>query len=95
MSLFLSYVALTVGVVLAAICVNVILQLILSNKSEVKKNAARVRKFSDLLMGRAHTSDDWLPDGRVQAGMIYNKKMNRIEVSGRLSDESIERAFSR
>lgn len=44
-------------------------------------------------MGRARISDDWLPDARVRGGMIYNKKENRIEMSGKLSQDAINRAF--
>lgn len=62
---------------------------------EVSKNCARANGWKDIVLGRVHTKDDWLPDSRVQGGMVYNRKKKRIEVGGRLSVESLHRVFRR
>jgi hypothetical protein len=64
-----------------------------SNKIESKRSARRAGSLLDALRGRARTRDDWMPDGRVKGGMIYNRKDKRIEVSGRLSDDTLHRVF--
>jgi hypothetical protein len=51
--------------------------------------------WKDAIRGRARTVDDWLPDAHIKAGMIYNEKENRFEVSGRLSNEAFGRIFRR
>jgi hypothetical protein len=64
-----------------------------TDKIEVQKSRARASTVSDVMQGQARTSDDWMPDARVQGGMKFNRKKHRIEISGRLSDDSLERAF--
>jgi hypothetical protein len=67
--------------------------LFLADKLEAKKSAARVSTIRDAVLGRARATDDWVPDGRVKGGMIYNRKKKRLEASGRLSNDTIERVF--
>ncbi len=91
--LALSYIGLAVGLALAAALLSIALRLARADRIEGQKGAARVRTVSDSVMGRARTHDDWLPDGRIKGGMIFNRKENRIEASGRLSDEAFSRIF--
>ena len=91
--LALNYLGLAVGLSATAILLSIALKLFRLDRFEAKKGASRVRGISDALMGRARTRDDWLPDGRIKGGMIYNRRENRIEVCGRLSDESFDRIF--
>lgn len=63
------------------------------DRVEAEKNASRFHTFWDAVLGRAQVHSDWLPDARVQGGMVYNDKLKRIEICGRLSDESVERTF--
>ena len=63
------------------------------DRLEAKKNRVRVSDISTAIRGRAKTREDWIPDARVQGGMIFNKKKKRIEIAGRLSDDSLDRAF--
>jgi hypothetical protein len=93
MSLTASYLILAVGIAIAAIFLKLAVRLIRADAVESRKSAARVRTFADALLGRALIRDDLLPDARVQGGIVYNEKENRIEVSGRLSSESLGRVF--
>jgi hypothetical protein len=61
--------------------------------TEVSKNRARITSWQDILHGRVRPKDDWMPDSRVQCGMVYNQKEGRLEVSGRLSVESLKRGI--
>ena len=80
-------------IIVAAIIFRFGLALLRADKLEVEKNASRVRTWKDAIFGRVQIHDDWLPDARVQGGMIFNEAENRIEICGRLSDESLERTF--
>lgn len=91
--LTLSYIGLALGLSLAALLVSFALRLLRADRVEAKKSAARVNGPADVVMGRARTRDDWLPDGRIKGGMIFNKAKNRIEICGRLSDEAFNRVF--
>ncbi len=94
MSLFLSGTALFVGLLLAAFFLNISYRLIRADPVESSKSATRVGgKLRNAVFGRARTIDDWLPDARIKAGMIYNEKDERFEVSGRLSNEAFGRIF--
>ncbi|MHC4040604.1 hypothetical protein [Bradyrhizobium sp. 23AC] len=91
--LALNYLGLAVGLSLAAVMFSIAYKLFRLNRFEAKKSALRVKGVSDAVMGRARTRDDWLPDGRIKGGMIFNRRDNRIEVCGRLSDEAFDRIF--
>lgn len=91
--LALNYIGLAAGFSVAAVFTSIAIKLIRVDLFEAKKGTARVASVSDAVMGRARTRDDWMPDGRIKGGMIYNRKENRIEVSGRLSDEAFDRIF--
>jgi hypothetical protein len=93
MTLFLSYVALGAGLFAVATLLSVAYRVYRSDKIEGNKSAARASSLTDLLLGRARTREDWIPDARVKGGIIYNKRKRRIEVSGRLSDDSLDRVF--
>jgi hypothetical protein len=64
-----------------------------ANKTELRKNQRRSRSLKSTLLGRAKTRDDWMPDARVQGGMVFNKRRKRIEITGQLSNDSLDRAF--
>lgn len=63
------------------------------DRTEAGKNRARIESWTDILMGRVRPKVDWMPDSRVQCGMAYNRKEHRLEVSGRLSVESLKRGI--
>ncbi len=65
------------------------------DQTEVSKNRARINSWRDIVHGRVRPKDDWMPDSRVQCGMVYNQKEGRLEVSGRLSVESLKRGIRR
>jgi hypothetical protein len=63
------------------------------DRTEAGKNCARIESWTDVLMGRVRPKVDWMPDSRVQCGMVYNRKEHQLEVSGRLSVESLKRGI--
>ena len=85
-SLFVSYLVLGGGVLLAALLLRIALKLWQADSIEGKKSASRASSIKDAIRGRARTHEDWIPDARIKGGMVYNKKAKRLEVSGRLSD---------
>jgi hypothetical protein len=93
MNLLLSYTALGAGLALSAILLSIASRIIRADKFESRRGADRARSLKDVILGHARTHDDWIPDARVKGGLIYNKRKKRIEVSGRLSDDSLDRVF--
>jgi hypothetical protein len=91
--LILSYFGLAVTLLAAGLLAGFGFRLLFADKVEGRKSAARVRSLRDALMGRARTRDDWMPDGRIKGGMIYNRRKKRLEVSGRLSNDTLDRVF--
>ena len=95
MTLFTSYLVLGGGLFVAAALLSFAVRLLRADKVESKKSANRVRSIKDAIMGRARMHDDWMPDARIKGGMIYNKNEKRLEISGRLSDDTFNRVFFR
>jgi hypothetical protein len=95
MNLYLSYLALGVGLLITALLLRFAFRLWRVDSIEGKKSAARASSIRNAVRGRARMHEDWIPDARVKGGMIYNKKAKRLEISGRLSDESFDRVFRR
>lgn len=89
----LQYLGLAIGLSIAVIPLVIACRLARIDRFEAKRSASRVQGVKDAIMGRARTRSDWLPDGRIKAGMTFNRRENRIEVSGRLSDEAFDRIF--
>ncbi|TWI07894.1 hypothetical protein LPJ38_03105 [Bradyrhizobium daqingense] len=88
-----SFVVLTVGLVVAAISLVFAYKFIRADKIELRKSQTRTDDVKSVLLGRAKTRDDWIPDARVQGGMIFNKKANRLEITGKLSNDTLDRVF--
>jgi hypothetical protein len=95
MPLAASYLILIFGLAIGIGCLKLALALSRTNKIESDKSAARVPSIWDAIRGRARTQDDWMPDARVKGGLIYNRRTNKIELTGRLSDSTLERVFKR
>jgi hypothetical protein len=93
MTLFLSYLALGGGLIMAALLLSFAIRLARADRVESKKSAGRSRSIKDAILGRARMHEDWIPDARVKGGMIYDKNKKRLEISGRLSDDSFDRVF--
>lgn len=64
-----------------------------ADKLELRKSQIRSQSLASVVSGRAKTRDDWLPDARVQGGMIFNRRDRRIEITGKLSNDSLDRVF--
>lgn len=93
--LILNYIGLAIGLVVAVWLFRLAFRLLTLDKPEAKKSAARAPSFWAAVLGRSRTMDDWVPDGRVKAGMVYNRRKKRLEMSARLSDDSLDRVFRR
>lgn len=93
MALVSSYLILAGGFFVAAILLSIAIRLLRADKIESKKSAARVLSMWSAVLGQARTRDDWIPDARVKGGMIFNKGKKRLEISGRLSEDSFDRVF--
>ena len=93
MHLFVSYLILAAGLLLSTACLSFVLRLLRVDRIEGKKSAARTRSVRDAVMGRARIHEDWIPDARVKGGLTYNRRKKRLEISGRLSEESFDRVF--
>lgn len=87
------YILLGVLTALSAVLLNLAYRLLRADPLESEKSASRLGSIKNALLGYALINDDWMPDARVKGGLIFNRKMNRIEISGRLSDDSLHRAF--
>jgi hypothetical protein len=95
MHLALSYIVFLSAIIAAIFCFKFALTLTHVDKVESKKSAARVSSIINAVLGRVRTHDDWMPDARVQGGLMFNRKKGRIEITGRLSDSTLERVFRR
>lgn len=80
---------------LASIFLTIAIKMYKYDSREFKKNVARSKSIWDIIVGKLVISNDHLPDGRVQAGINYNRKKKRIEVTGKLSDDKIEEILSK
>ena len=81
------------GTAISAISTNIAYRLWTANKRESQKNSARSGSLLNALRGRTRVHDDWIPDARVKGGMVFNRRKNRIEICGRLSNDSLDRVF--
>lgn len=88
-----SFLAVIAAVFGAAVSFAFFWKMVFADHNELRKNQRRSRTLASAILGRAKTRDDWLPDARVQGGMVFSRKHNRIEISGKLSNESLDRAF--
>ena len=87
------YLNLAIFIILAVSTIfflNLAYRFIVYSSKEFEKNSSRFRNFGDLIRGNLIVLNDHLPDGRIQAGINYNIKKNRVEVTGKFSDEKIE-----
>lgn len=91
--MIISYLALAVGLVATLLVFRLAFRLFQSDRIEGQKSAARSASVLDAVLGRAVTREDWLPDARVKGGMVYNRKQKRLEITGRLSPDSLDRVF--
>lgn len=66
-------------------------RLVRVDQIEYEKMRARFPSFVGMLLGQTRVKRDTVPDGRVRAGIVYNKKEGRIEPQGKLNDDVIDR----
>lgn len=89
----LNYFLFLFGIIFGGLFLNISIRLFFADKIESRKSAARVRSIKDSIMGRALVRSDWIPDPRIQHGLIFNKRKNRIEINGRMSRSIFNRVF--
>lgn len=88
-----NFLVVIIAVIGAATSLAFSIKMLQADKTELRKNQRRSRSLKSAFLGQAKTRDDWMPDARVQGGMVFNKKRKRIEITGRLSNDSLDRAF--
>lgn len=87
------YIVLLIVAAFSGLFFNLAIRLFRADRVESEKSAARAGNFKNALLGRTRVHDDWVPDARVKGGMIFNRRMKRFEISGRLSSDSLNRVF--
>jgi hypothetical protein len=63
------------------------------NEQENQKNKARYTGKGDFLRGKAKVKHGPIPDGRVIAGIAYDRQNKRYELNGKLSDEVVDQVL--
>lgn len=66
------------------------LKVALFDKIEYQKSRARYSSFRHAVLGQAKVRRSELPDGRVRAGIVYNKLEARIEPNGKLRNDVVD-----
>ncbi|GAB2186340.1 hypothetical protein [Roseibium sp. LAB1] len=89
----MAYVQLAGALGLAAVAVTLLrlaYALAKYDRLEYEKSRARYPSFLAALKGQARVKRGELPDGRVRAGIVYNRKAHRIELNGKLRDDVVD-----
>lgn len=86
--MFLSYVSLTIGLLVVTTLIRFIIILLKSDRSI--SNDLPKRGFWNIILGRPINN---LDDKRYHIGMIFNKKENRLEVTSRLNKDTFDKIF--
>ncbi|WP_256753318.1 hypothetical protein [Mesorhizobium sp. Mes31] len=63
------------------------------DRVEYEKSRARYPSMYAAISGKAEVRRSDVPDGRVRAGIVYNKKHNRIETNGKIRNDVIDHVF--
>jgi hypothetical protein len=87
------YLLLLITAAFSGLFFNLAFRLWRADRIESEKSAARAGGFIDALLGRTRVHDDWVPDARVKGGLIFNRAKKRFEISGRLSNDSLNRVY--
>lgn len=76
-------------------CLFMTIRIFLGNSTEYSRNQRRAHSFMRTLRGKVPTVYDGTRDSRVSAGIAVNRKTNRWEEQGHLSNESVAAALRR
>lgn len=76
---------------LSAVLIRIALMLIRKRAVDYDRLRSRYRHWSDPFTGRARIENDRIPDGVVEAGLIFNKETGKFEPNGRISEEALNR----
>ncbi|WP_442580606.1 hypothetical protein ACSBOB_00960 [Mesorhizobium sp. ASY16-5R] len=60
------------------------------DRLEYEKSRARYPSIKAAISGKAKVKRGEFPDGRVRAGVVYNKKYHRIEANGKLRNDVVD-----
>lgn len=80
-----------VAAVLSAVSLRLAFLIAKGRKSDYRNLSSRYKTWYDPFIGRARIEHDRIPDGVVQAGLIFNKKTGHFEPNGRLSEEALDK----
>jgi hypothetical protein len=78
----------------SAVSFRIAYMLLRKRKSDYWRLKSRYAHWKDPFRGRARIEHDRIPDGVVQAGLIFNKDTGRFEPNGRISEEALDRFMS-
>ena len=80
-----------IGIVFATISFILAIKVLKFDRVEHEKTRARYSGAVDAIRGLAQVRQGKIPDGRVQAGMSYNKRKSQIELNGKISDDVVDK----
>jgi hypothetical protein len=66
------------------------LKIVFYDRIEYEKSRARYSSLKAAVSGKARVKRGEFPDGRVRAGIAYNKKLKRIEANGKLRNDVVD-----
>jgi hypothetical protein len=84
--MLVAFVGLTVGLALLRFAY----RLISYDRIEYEKSRARYPSTREAIMGRARVKRRAGPDGRVRAGLVYNKRAHRLEPNGKIRSDIVD-----
>lgn len=87
----LFFISTILAIILSAVALRLAYLLAKNRRSEYSRLNSRYIAASDPFLGRARIEHDRIPDGVVQAGLVFNKRAMRFEPNGRLSEEALDR----
>jgi hypothetical protein len=78
----------------SAVSLRIAIILFKRRNSDYSRLRSRYASWKDPFLGRARIEHDRIPDGVVQAGLVFNKNTGRFEPNGRISEEALDRFMS-
>jgi hypothetical protein len=76
---------------ISAVSLRIAFLLLKKRTSDYTRLQSRYASWKDPFIGRARIEHDRIPDGVVQAGLVFNKDTGRFEPNGRISEEALDR----
>lgn len=88
---FLYVISACAAAFVSAVAFRIAWLLLKKRSSDYRRLKSRYASWKDPFLGRARIEHDRIPDGVVQAGLVFNKDTGRFEPNGRISEEALDR----